>query len=84
MTAGEAPQLAAVLADEQVEPVEVGELGVALGRLGIADARIVQHGSPRAGIAEQKEIPCQQLYQRCQRVPTDARERAHFVVDLSL
>jgi hypothetical protein len=37
-----------------------------------------------AGTADKSRIRCQQMYQRCQRVPTEARERAHFVVDLSL
>jgi len=42
--AGEPPQLAAVLADQQIQPIEIRKFVVALGRFGGANLRVVQHG----------------------------------------
>ena len=41
---GEASQLAAVTADEQVQAIEIGKFVVALARPGAANTRVVQHG----------------------------------------
>src|SRR3954447_13319129 len=41
---GEAPEPAAVGANQQIQPVEVREFVVALGRPGVANTRVVEHG----------------------------------------
>ena len=44
LVGGEPPKLAAARAHKQIEPIEIGELGVALGRPDVADPSVVQHG----------------------------------------